>query len=75
MILPNRCVCFLFRERGDSSADAVIISDRSQIGAHEGVGVFIWATDSHEDQVIEADEPRLAFMSSELTANGSVAST
>ena len=67
-------MCFLFRERGDSSADAVIISDWSQIGAHEGVGVFIWATNSHEDQVIEADEPRLAFLSSKLPANGSVTS-
>ena len=68
-------MCFLFREWGDSSADAVIISDWFHIGVHEGVGVFIWATHSHEDRVIEADEPRLAFLSSELTANGSVAST
>ena len=37
--------------------------------------MFIWSTGSHEDKVIEADEPRLAFLGSKLSVNGSVADT
>ena len=57
------------------SADAVGFSSWCSTGFHEGIGVFIWSTGSHEDKVIEDDEPRLAFFSSKTPANGSVGST
>ena len=56
------------------SADAVLFFSWYPTGVHQGIGVFIWSTGSHEDQVIEADEPRLAFLSPRPLANGTVAS-
>lgn len=42
-------------------------------GFHYGIGVFIWATGSLEDELIEADEPRFTFPTLGANANGSVA--
>lgn len=42
-------------------------------GARNGIGVFIWATGSQEDILIEADQPRFVFPAAEVLGNGSAA--
>lgn len=62
-----------FRLEKEPTADIWIPVFAWQIGARFGIGVFIWATGSQEDNFIEADEPRFVFPVSEAPDNTSVA--
>lgn len=40
-------------------------------GQHDGIGVFVWSTNSEEDKEIEDEKARFAFSGLEMAGNGS----
>ena len=53
--------------------NAEYVRFRNETGLNEGIGVFIWSTESLEDLEIERDDPRLQFTAKGRPGNSSEA--